>query len=335
MANQFRKKKLKNIDNTGFTNNSNVEGGRLTNKDGSINLQKTGLPFWERISIYHTLLRMPRWKFFLCVFGVYFTLNLIFASLYIIVGVDKLNGINHEDDLLNGFQQAFFFSSQTLTIVGYGHISPVGLGANIIASIESFMGILSFAIVTGLLYGRFTRPRAYIKFSENVLVAPYKDIRGLMIRLATYKNNHITDVEAVATMAMHAKDDNGNPITRFFRLDLEINKIASLALSWTIVHPINEDSPLFGMNYDEIMDADVEILYNLKGFDDHFSNIVQQRTSYTISEVVYGAKFTPAFHKSDDGNTTILELDKINAYERVQIPEPVDIDELLKTKNYD
>lgn len=335
MANQFRKKKLKNIDNTGFTNNSNAEGGRLTNKDGSINLQKTGIPFWQRISLYHTLLRMPRWKFLLTIFSVYFTLNLIFASLYLIVGVDKLNGINYENDLLNGFQQAFFFSSQTLTTVGYGHISPVGLAANIVASIESFIGILSFAIVTGLLYGRFTRPKAYIKFSENLLVAPYRGIRGIMIRIATYKNNHITDVEAVATMAMHAKDDNGNPITRFFRLDLEINKVASLALSWTIVHPINEDSPLFGMSYDEIMDADVEILFNLKGFDDHFSNIVQQRTSYTISEVVYGAKFKPMFHKSEDGSTTILELDKINAHERVQIPEPVDIDELLKTKNYD
>lgn len=332
MANQFRKKKLDNIDNTGFTNNSNAEGGRLTNKDGSINLKKTGIPFWKRISLYHSLLRMPRWKFFLCVFGVYFTLNVFFATLFVVIGVENLRGIDgSRDDLLNGFQQAFFFSSQTLTTVGYGHISPVGLAANVVASIESFMGILSFAIVTGLLYGRFTRPKAYIKFSENVVVAPYRGIRGIMVRIATYKNNHITDVEAVATMAMHTKDDKGAPITRFFRLDLEISKVSSLALSWTIVHPINEDSPLFGMAYGEMMEANIEILYNLKGFDDHFSNVVQQRTSYTTSEIVYGAKFLPMFHKSEDGSTTVLELDKINLHERVEVPEPVAIDELLKS----
>ncbi|MEZ5016488.1 MAG: ion channel [Flavipsychrobacter sp.] len=332
MANQFRRKKLKNINNTGFTNNSNVEGGRLTNKDGSINVQKTGRPFWERISMFHTLLRMPWWKFLLSIFAVYFVINLVFATLYVVIGVHNLTGIaGHADDLLNGFEQAFFFSAQTLTTVGYGHISPLGLAANVVASIESFVGILSFALVTGLLYGRFARPQAFMMFSDNVLVAPHKGKRALMVRLATYKNNHITDVEAIATMAMHMREADGRQVTRFFRLELEITKIASMALSWTLVHLIDEKSPLFGMGHDEIMDADIEILYNMKGFDDHFSNIVQQRTSYTVSEMVYGAKFLPMFHKSDDGNTTVLELDKINLHERVDVPEPVDIDELIKS----
>lgn len=320
MANQFRRTKPKNIDNTGFSNNSSAEGGRLTNKDGSINLRKTGVPFWERISLYHTLLRIPRWRFFFFILLFYTAVNVIFALMYVIAGVENLHGIAGDaNDMLNGFEQAFFFSSQTLTTVGYGHISPVGLSTNIIAAFESFIGLISFAFVTGLLYGRFSRPKAFLKFSENLIIAPHKGYKACMIRLASYKNNHITDVEAQMTMAMHV-EENGRQITRFFAPKLEISRIASLALSWTIVHLIDEDSPLYNMSYEDIKKADVEILYQIKGFDDHFSNIVQQRTSYTIEEIVYGAKFTPMFHRSEDGATTILELDKVNAFEYVDLP---------------
>lgn len=320
MAKQFRKGSLKNIDNTGFSTSNNTEGGRLTNKDGSINLRKTGMPFWERISLYHTLLRLPRLKFLATVFLFYTVLNTLFAGLYILIGVEHLKGIIPANDVMTNFEQAFFFSSQTLTTVGYGHISPSGLQANIIASLESFIGILSFALVTGLLYGRFTRPRAYLLFSHNIIVAPHRSERALMVRLATYKNNHLTDMEAQLTISMYIYD-NGQKVRRFFPLPLEISKINSMALSWTLVHPIDENSPLYQMSYEEIADANIEILCFLKGFDDHFSNIVQQRTSYTFNELVYGAKFLPVFHRSEDGSTTILELDKINAHEPAKLPE--------------
>lgn len=319
----IRKRKFEAIINTGFsTNNTTTEGGRLTNKDGSINLRKVGMPFWERISLYHSLLRMSRGKFLLTVFSFYTVLNLLFASLYLIVGVENLRGILPGNDMLSNFEQAFFFSSQTLTTVGYGHISPSGLAANIIASLESFMGILSFALVTGLLYGRFTRPRAYLLFSHNIIVAPHKGGRALMVRTATYKNNHLTDVEALATIAMHI-DENGQRVRRFYPLTLEISKINSLALSWTMVHMIDEESPLYMMSEEEIREADVEILYFIKGFDDHFSNTVQQRTSYRHNEMVFGVKFMPMFRKSDDGMSTILDLSQINTYEQATLPEMV------------
>lgn len=313
--------KFKNIDNTGFsTNNSSTEGGRLANKDGSVNIKKIGMPFWTRISLYHTLLRLPRLKFLLVVFLFYTILNVVFACIYMLVGVEHLQGVLVNNDMLNNFQQAYFFSSQTLTTVGYGHISPVGLTANIVASLESFVGILSFALVTGLLYGRFTRPRAYIRFSDNVLIAPFKDGRALMARLATYKNNHLTDVEAQVTVVMHLKE-NGQKVRRFYNLSLEIKRINSMALTWTLVHPIDEESPLYYMNEQDIKEADIELLYHIKGFDDHFSNTVQQRTSYVSSEVVYGAKFLPMFHRTDDNSSTIVELDKINAHEAAKLPE--------------
>jgi inward rectifier potassium channel len=318
---QPRRRKFEAIRNTGFSTSNNTEGGRLTRKDGSVNLVKTGMPFWERISLYHSLLRMSRGKFLLSVFLFYSSINFIFAGIYILIGVENLKGIVPDADIMNNFQQAFFFSSQTLTTVGYGHISPSGLEANIVASLESFIGILAFALVTGLLYGRFTRPRAYLIYSDNGVIAPFRGGRALMSRIATYKNNHLTDVEAQVTIAMHIADDNGVKARRFYPLDLEIKKVNSLALSWTLVHPIDENSPLYGMTEEEIKDADIEILYFIKGFDDHFSNIVQQRFSYLFSEIVFGARFMPMFRRSDDDKSTVLELDKINLYEPVALPE--------------
>jgi len=315
-----QRRTLTNIDNTGFTALSSTEGNRITNKDGSINVQKTGLPFWERVSLYHSLLRMKRGKFLLCIFLFYGTMNVLFAMIYILIGVHHLKGA--DGDTMPGFLQAFFFSSQTLTTVGYGHISPNGLAANMVASLESFLGILSFALVTGLLYGRFTRPKAYLTFSSNAVIAPHKGRKALMFRVATYKNNHLTEVEAQLTVAFHLRE-NDSTITRFYPLKLEISKVNSLALSWTLVHLIDEESPLYQMSFEEMKETNFEVLVFMKGFDDHFSNTVQQRTSYTVHDVVYGARFKPMFRKAEDGSVTLLELDKINAFDSVALAEDV------------
>lgn len=309
----------RNIRNTGFGGNSATEGGRLVNKDGTNNLRKTGIPFWERISIYHTLLRLARWKFFGAVMLFYTTMNLAFAGLYLINGVQHLHGVELGDGIIGGFLQAFFFSSQTLTTVGYGHISPEGFGANVIASLESFTGILSFALVTGMLYARFTRPKAYLTFSDCFLIAPFNGGRSLMFRTATFKNNHLTDVEATVVLVLRQEEG----ATRFYPLELEIAKVSSLALSWTVNHPIGESSPLYGLDEAGLRRMRPELIVSIKAFDDHFSNIVQQRTSYDASEMVYGARFTPMFHRSDDGQHTLLEIDRISDREAADLPQPM------------
>jgi inward rectifier potassium channel len=316
----IRKPKHNTIDNTGFGANSAAEGNRLTNKDGSTNMRKTGLPFLERISIYHSLLRMSRNKFWAMILLFYTSINLVFAAIYFAIGVDQLAGGTLGDSTFQRFMKAFFFSSQTLTTVGYGHVSPDGMLANLIASTEAFMGILAFAVVTGLVYGRFTRPRAFILFSDNMVIAPYKGGRAVMFRLATYKNNHLTDAEALVNAAMHVNED-GKMVTRFYPLKLEISKISSLALSWTIVHHITEDSPLYGYSKEDMVAARLELIVAIKAFDDHFSNTVQQRTSYNIDELIYGARFTPMFERSEEGGTTILKLDKVNDHELTSLPD--------------
>jgi inward rectifier potassium channel len=310
--------RLKDIDNTGFGPNSSVEGGRLINSDGSTNLKKRGIPVWERTSIYHTLLRMKQAHFILCIFLFYTTINLVFAVFYFFIGVNHL-GVSQPADMFHEFMEAFFFSSQTLTTVGYGHMAPYGMFANVVASFESLIGILSFALVTGLIYGRFARPRAYMLFSPNLLIAPYKDGKAVMLRVATYKNNHLTEVEANLTLALHEKDGN-KIVTRFYPMKLEIAKINSMALSWTLVHHITDESPLYNYTKEDVAEAKMEVIVFIKAFDDHFSNVVQQRSSYTYNQVIYGARFLPMFQRSKDGSYTLLELDKINEHELVDLP---------------
>ncbi len=314
--------KSKNIDNTGFGNNSNVEGGRLVNRDGSTNLRKRGMPIWERLSVYHTLLRMKGSHFFFTIILSYTIINITFAGIYFAIGVENLSGIDTSKSMLDEILAAFFFSSQTLTTVGYGHVAPTGLLTNIVASTESLLGILSFAVVTGLIYGRFSRPRAFLLFSNNILIAPYKDGKALMLRVATYKNNHLTEVEAQLTIALHL-NENGKTVTRFYPLPLEFTKINSLALSWTMVHHITEESPLYQYSKEALYEAKMELMVYMKAFDDHFSNTVQQRTSYTFEDLVYGARFLPMFERSADGSYTLLELDKINLHEPVALKEEI------------
>jgi inward rectifier potassium channel len=310
----------KGIDDTGFGTNAQTEGHRLTNKDGSVNLRKTGLPIWQRLSFYHYFISMKRWRFLASIFLFYTTVNILFACIYLLIGVDHLNGITAAGTGFEQFTTAFFFSSQTLTTVGYGHISPVGLVANIVAALESFIGILSFAMVTGLMYGRFSRPRAFLLFSEHAVVSPFKEGNALMVRLASAKNNHLTDVEAQLILAFHVGEE-GKVYTRFFPLTLDIKRISSMAVNWTLVHEIDANSPLWGVSENQLREARAEVMVFIRGFDDTFSNTVQQRTSYQASEIVYGARFVPMFRRSDDMRTTILDLADLGRHEPAPLKE--------------
>ncbi len=323
MAGSNSTQRLRDLIDTGFGSNSSVEGGRLINSDGSTNLRKRGIPFWERISLFHTLLRMRPGKFFLLVLVAYTSINLFFAGLYLWAGVEHLVGGDQALTFPQKFMEAFFFSSQTITTVGYGRVAPSGIITNFIASTESLIGILSFAVMTGLIYGRFSRPRAYLLFSSNILVAPFQGGKALMFRIASYKNNNLTDAEAQLTLALHVLE-NGKTVTRFYPLKLEYSKVNSLAISWTIVHPINEESPLYNYTKDQVAQSKMEVIVFIKAFDDHFSNIVQQRTSYTWQQVVYGAKFLPMFERAENGAYTLLELNKINLHELLELPAKVE-----------
>lgn len=286
---------------------------RVINRDGSANIRRLGMPFFRTADTYNALINLSWGYFTLLVFITYVLINIFFALIYLSLGIENLDGIKPHTSDFQHLMDAFFFSAQTISTVGYGHISPSGLATSFVAALESLIGLLSFALATGLLYGRFSRPSAKIKYSKNMVVAPYKNITGLMFRLANLRSNQLIEVEVSVSLTYNAMID-GKSVRQFLPLELERKRIGLLTLSWTIVHPITEDSPLKTMDEHFLKTSEAEFLVMLKAFDDSFSQTVHSRTSYTDEEVVWNAKFISAISRDENG-INLLELQKIDSLE--------------------
>jgi inward rectifier potassium channel len=260
---------------------------------------------------------MPWRKFNTIVFIYFISINLIFACLYYFTGTDGLRGVEATSEA-DKFLEAFFFSTQTFSTVGFGRLSPGDHITSGIAAIESLVGLLGFALATGLLYGRFSRPVARILFSKNAIIAPFREGKAFQFRLANkMRNSQITDMTCRVTVAK-LEIENGVTIRRFRPLDLEVSNIIFFPMTWTINHPIDENSPLYGMSHDDMKEADLEFMISLNGFDDTFSQNVSSRHSYTYEELIYGAKWISVFGVNERGQTT-QDLRKISEYELVTL----------------
>lgn len=311
-------KKAKTEYETGLSTNANLSGGRFFNKDGTPNMKVKGLHFLARINIYHSLLFMKRWKFILSIMLFFISINLVFASLYLMIGLEHLGGLVATTNA-EKFGEAFFFSAQTFTTVGYGRINPIGFWASFVAAIEALTGLLSFAIATGLLYGRFARPRPFIKYSKNALFAPFKNGVALMYRMVPYTKNYLVNVEVKMTLAIRIIE-NGVQKNKFYNMPLDISKANTLTSNWTLVHIIDENSPFYQLTKEDIANGKAEILIFVQGFDESFANTVISRNSYTFEEFVYGAKFLPMYHADEQNQSTILHLDKLDDFEVIDLP---------------
>ncbi len=309
------KKNEKVVQNTGFASDGKSPTSRFIHKNGTLNVDFHGKYTWQQHSFYHSLLHLSHLKFLLLIFVFYSTINLIFAGIYMLIGVEHLAGVIGTTTT-EKFTEAYFFSSQTLTTLGYGRISPVGFLANIASFTEAFIGLVTFALITGLLYGRFTKPRAYIKFSDIAIISPFNEMTGLMFRLAPTKSTTVSNLTASVVMSMNIEKD-GVVKNTFFTLPLQLSKIMSLALSWTIVHPIDEESPLFGMTKNDIDFANVHLMVYIEGFDEGFSNTVVARTEYLCEDILTGLKFLPMFRYNEEERRNQLRLNEINEVREV------------------
>jgi inward rectifier potassium channel len=311
----IKEQKINPENDLGFGPQPVIKSQPLINKDGSVNVRRKGLTFFNTADNYHTLITMSWGKFWLIVLSGYLFANLFFATIYVLIGMDSLDGANSTNGV-GHFLDAFFFSAQTISTVGYGHISPKGVVANSVAAIESMMGLLAFALATGLLYGRFSKPSAKIVYSDNLLVSPYReDGKGLMFRISNLRRNVLIDLD-IEVVFSYNEMVNGKATRRFFPLDLERSKVSILTLNWTIVHPLDENSPLADITPDELERTQASFSVLLKAFDDTFSQTVHSRTSYTYADMVWDAKFVPMFERDEDGRI-VLDMSKISEFNEV------------------
>lgn len=310
----LRKQKPKEL---GFGTLAHQNGQRFMNPDGSANVHRVGAIRFSASDIFHQLTTMSWPVFFAFVLLIYAVANALFAFMYVWAGVENL-GIT-PGTYGHNWLEAFFFSTQCFTTVGFGRVNPSGVATNILASVESMIGLLTFALATGLLYGRFSRARAHLIRSKNLIIAPYQGKTAAMFRIASMRTRSILIENTInVSLGINVKE-NGELRRRFFILQLELEKINFLTLSWTIVHPINEDSPLYGLSYEDIKQGRAEFIVLFKAIDETSSQGVFERFSYFVDEVVWGARFVSAIGTGDTGQPT-LNLNAISDISPAELP---------------
>ena len=288
---------------------------RFLNRDGSFNVERRGLRSASFLNLYHFLLTMRWSRFLMLVLLLYFLSNLVFGMLYAVLGDGSLVDTS-EAPMTNLYLRGFFFSVQTFATIGYGTIHPVGIVPNLLVTIESYYSLLANALITGLVFARFSRPEAKIIFSENAIVAPYRGITGLMFRLVNNRNNQLIELKAQVLYARFV-EENGNFVRRFDLLKLERERVSFFPLSWTIVHPIDEDSPLYGCSEQDLFENDAEILVVISALDETFAQQVHTRTSYKISELKFGYKFSNMYNQTASDEPITIDVRKLSQIEKV------------------
>jgi len=286
---------------------------RLLNRDGTFNVQvEHGSPLASVFS-YHTFLNLTWPQFFLFFGGTYLVLNALFGVLYMWAGPGALEG--HAD--MPAFWRAFFFSIHTFATVGYGNLAPVSTLANVIVTAETLVSLMAFALVTGLVFARFSRPVADIRYSSGAIVAPYMGMKALEFRVVNGRQNQLINLEAQVSLAKFEGEGPARP-RKFQPLKLERNKVALFPLNWTIVHPIDESSPLYGWTKEMMIAQEVEVFVLITAVDETFAQTVNSRASYTAREIHFGRKFVGMYELK--GEKIVLDLEKLDATVEAELP---------------
>jgi len=279
-------------------------GYRLINRDGSFNVRVRKGNWWRTFFSYHTLLSMSWPRLFALLVSGFIVANAVFALVYLACGRDALAG----DPPLGPAARAFFFSVETLATIGYGNIVPQTFAANLVVAIEAMVGLLGLAVSTGVVFARFSRPVADIRYSDHAVIAPYHDRTAFEFRVVNARRNQLVNVSAVVNLS---RFEGQSRERRFHQLALERSTVAFFPLNWTIVHPIDESSPLWGWDHRGLVDAEAEFNVLLTAVDETFSQTVHSRSSYTAEEVLFGHRFEMMFSESE--SEYVLDFDRLDA----------------------
>jgi inward rectifier potassium channel len=261
--------------------------------------------YLKRNDLYHVLLKLKWWSFLGLITATYTGINIIFACLYLLTN----DGIANAQK--NSFLDAFFFSIHTLSTVGYGSMYPQNLAAQIVAAVEIFLGVLLMAILAGIMFARFSRPTARVMFSQVAVICPYHGIPTLMFRAANRRENQIIEAQVKVSLLKSEISPEGQQMRRFYDLNLVRERTPVFALSWVIMHPIDNQSPLFGLSREELASMDSELWVSLTGLDETFSQTIHSRYAYNIEEIRWNHRLVDIFTIKDDG-TRFLDLRKFH-----------------------
>jgi inward rectifier potassium channel len=266
----------------------------VINRDGTLNIKRPHEPGKLFSDLYHQFLSISWPKFFTILFIVFLSTNLFFGWLYFMFGPQALDGIHQTDDAKR-FMDCFFFSVQSLS----SPFKPVGFWPNMVVTIQIYLGMLTLVLVTGLFYARFARPKARVIFSNNAIINDYNKKRCFFFRVANERLNQIIEARMILTLTKNVTSPEGEVSRKFFNMKLEFDYSPVFALSWTIRHFMDEESPLYGMDIKAMQDAEVVIFASLSGLDDTFSQTITARTVYRYDEILCDKRFKDMLHWKD------------------------------------
>ncbi|MEB3358908.1 MAG: ion channel [Synechococcales bacterium] len=272
---------------------------RIVTPDGTFNIQRLGDTSTVWGDIYHSMLTLPWVGFFGVIALIYLVMNALFAIAYLIGGDNIANARP------GSFADAFFFSVQTMASIGYGAMYPQTTYANVVVAIEALTGLMGVAIATGLLFARFSRPTARVRFSRVAVIAPYDGVPTLMFRTANQRRNRMLEAQICVTLVRNEVTREGQSMRRFYDLSLVRSQTPIFALSWTVMHAIDTNSPLYGLTLEDLEDLDAELIVMLTGLDETFSQTVHARHSYIPAEILPDRQFADLFSYSPDGQFVI------------------------------
>jgi inward rectifier potassium channel len=286
-----------------------VNEKRLLNRDGTFNQRRRGMSLLGSLSVYHYMLTISWSRFFAIVVSGYMATNALFALAYLACGVDSLVALPTAN-ITTPFWRAFFFSVETLATIGYGNVTPNGMPAHFVMTAESFVGLLIFALGTGILFSRFSRPTAAVLFSSRAVIGPYRGMTAFMFRITNGRSNQLVELEVKLQFSRIE-----GAVRRYDQVSLERSRVTFFPLSWTVVHPIDEKSPLFGMTPAELAATEAEFLILLSGTDETFSQTVHARSSYKPDEIRFGHRFVNIYNPMDSNGVVSIDVRKLSETE--------------------
>lgn len=323
MATEKQTIRTKANNDPGFGAHINQQSKRrLLNQNGTFNVRRQGLSFVQSLNLYNSLLNMSWLRFYVSLIGVYVLAITLFASGYYIMGPEALTksgSVNHDDFFL----VSFFFSVHTITAVGYGHIAPNGVLANILVTFEAFVGLAGFAIAAALIFARLSRPKAKIMFSSHALIGSYHNLSCFMFRIANGARSELVEVEARILLSLK-HTTNGVRTRRFYELKLEKNKSAFFPVDWIVVHPITQESPLYNISQQELSYKEAEFLVLVNAIDDTFAQDVHARSSYRWEEIIWGARYKDMYRKMTRDGRIAIDLSRLDDIEQIDTPQNAD-----------
>ena len=293
------------IKDPGFGSNSSAYAGRMINNDGSFNIERKNQSS-RVLDTYHYLINLSWGLFFIYAISAFVVINLMFALAYLSIGVETINA--NKGTFFNNLAEAFFFSVQTLTSLGYGSLSPNTLLSGFISSVEAFLGLAMFAFLTGLIYGRFSKPKASIRFSKHIVYRDFKLTKALMFRVVNNRASVMIKPKVTVTLSLTSLDDTNNFKRNFYNLKLERSDITYLPTTWTIVHEIGSDSPLVKFSKEELIKQNGELLVMMSYYDESFNQDVHQMYSYELNEILLNHQFQQAYAHNHKGQM-VLDYD--------------------------